>query len=101
MTLTRIEDPEIALLAFAESKGNASAAAKRISDGRYFISRVIPHRRSAADSKNFLSSQHDGELAQHFTQNVTSKAFVSRNPTKLFYSLVVEQNTPVNYRANR
>lgn len=37
MILTRIEDPEIALLAFAESEGKTSLAAKRMSDGRYFF----------------------------------------------------------------
>ncbi|CAM9843310.1 unnamed protein product, partial [Laminaria digitata] len=37
MILTRIEDPEIALLAFAESEGKTSLAAKRMSDGRAYL----------------------------------------------------------------
>lgn len=40
MILTRIEDPEIALLAFAESEGNTLLAAKRMSDGRYVLLRT-------------------------------------------------------------
>ena len=44
MILTRIEDPEISLLAFAESEGNTSLAAKRMSDGRYFVVYVYVRR---------------------------------------------------------
>lgn len=39
MILSRVEDPELALIALSECKGNASLAARRISDDRY---KIIP-----------------------------------------------------------